>query len=505
VIEAAQPESPFTSNGDPWFRLACLAAVVTLCFLLLSVLSYGLAQYSPLEIAQPEELALLRQIAQAAPAMWRESLERFMTDGSAFADRSIRAAAVLAPMAIATMAMLMGLIKIARAPAVTTATVKTVFYGSMLIGLACLPAYPIFTGDFWLSIGWGRTLVEGHNPYYYGHSVTAIQGLPIDQPGMLMTYGPLWALLSGAMAFVGQRYLLLEFLMNKLLLLLAWCAMLLFIRRSVDNRPLREQAFVILLVGWIPGPLWLTLAEGHNDIVMIAPLTLWLCVILKGWRPIGLLSLFTAALVKYVMAPLILLDAVHHRAAGKQSVKAYSKPLALGVVSSLAILALFVRDTSFLQPASAMRNWVFWTPATAVSELSWNLGIPVNPSVTTPAFTILFVAILIKQLVSYFRNPVGYQAVSAALAFIILITFVSVGHVWPWFLSWGVPLAAVTWRHWLSRAFLAVVICSPIMNVAWFIDTSWRWRESIGMAMYGGALVLLTVSSLYRGWHPKEG
>lgn len=81
---------------------------------------------------------------------------------------------------------------------------------------------------------------------------------------------------------------------------------------------------------------------------------------------------------------------------------------------------------------------------------------------------------------------------------VVLETFALVGHVWPWFLLWGLPFAVLAWRYWLGQAFLAVIVLSPVLNIAWMVAPDWHYRGPLGVLMYGGALLL----TLALAWSP---
>ena len=67
----------------------------------------------------------------------------------------------------------------------------------------------------------------------------------------------------------------------------------------------------LLIVGWLPLGVHSTVAEGHNDAVMIALALVWaLGMRSRQWA--GPLALAASALCKYVTAPLAIVDALYH-------------------------------------------------------------------------------------------------------------------------------------------------------------------------------------------------
>ena len=76
----------------------------------------------------------------------------------------------------------------------------------------------MFAQDFWLSVGWGRMTAAGVNPYYFDLSQEYTSGLPLDYTLGRMTYGPLWALISGMVAWISGGNVLAAAGLFKLLL-----------------------------------------------------------------------------------------------------------------------------------------------------------------------------------------------------------------------------------------------------------------------------------------------
>src|SRR5262249_57762485 len=90
---------------------------------------------------------------------------------------------------------------------------------SVVFAVVGVLAFPLFTQDFWLSMAWGRMAAEGTNPYHNLFTDETLTGLPLDHFPMAMSYGPAWAILSGAvMAVTGNSVLAPAILFNCVLL-----------------------------------------------------------------------------------------------------------------------------------------------------------------------------------------------------------------------------------------------------------------------------------------------
>ena len=492
------PASPETPGLVRKLRLLGTAVVVALA--VLTVCSYALTQYAPREQPQAGKIALLTRWIAAQPISpdVADQIEEGITAGGWFARRQERVVVFILPMLIATLATLSATWLLVRSDEVPEIAVRNVHRIGIVAALVILPAYPIFTQDFWLTALWGRMVVEGVNPYAVLPDSTMLSGLPNIPPGLTMTYGPLWAWMAGIVALLGQKVVFVEFVVSKVVLLAAWIGTLALLRRVAERRSTRDAAISLCLMAWLPGPLWMTLGEGHNDIVMVMFLVLWLALV-TGRRPLaGPLALIGATTVKYVAAPLLGVEALYVFLTRRAAWRVYAATLGGAAVVGLLVFAPFLRTGEFLGPLRHMRGWVFWTPAAALMEFTGILGRYVGLSVTRPLFTTGLIIVLFFQLRSLWHRPSPDTLIRVALALVSLETFALVGHVWPWFLLWGLPFAVMSWRHWLGQAFLAVVVLSPVLNIAWMIAPDWRYRGLFGMVMYGGAIFL----TLALSWSP---
>ena len=125
----------------------------------------------------------------------------------------------------------------------------------------------------------------GVNPYHTLFTETFLAGLPLDHFPMAMSYGPLWALLSAVVAIVARGNVWATALLFKAVIAAAWIWALVLTDRMVRDKPIRDRCLAIAMLGWIPLGVSQSVAEGHNDIAMIAPALLWLALL--HTRPLG--------------------------------------------------------------------------------------------------------------------------------------------------------------------------------------------------------------------------
>ncbi len=297
-------------------------------------------------------LHFLRQLGHAIPAYAsiREAVSGLLTTNTAVI------VSYWIPLAVATIAMMLLLLSLARYRELTDAVVVgLLFRWSVAFAAACSFAFPLFTQDLWLSAVWGRMIVAGVNPYHNFFTPESLEGLPIDHFPMVMSYGPLWGLLSGAVMAIAGDSVLTTAIVSKGLLAAAWIGSLVLVRQVMAQRSSFDRCLAVALFGWAPVGVTQSLAEGHNDIVMTFFALLWLSLLLRGRRtaPIALIS---SALCKYTTAPLFLIDAIYVLRMERIHWRDYMIRLIAPALLALLVFAVFFRSPAvFRRPARHQR------------------------------------------------------------------------------------------------------------------------------------------------------
>jgi alpha-1,6-mannosyltransferase len=216
-------------------------------------------------------------------------------------------------------------------------------------------------------------------------------------------------------------------------------------------------------------------AIGHNDVFMVLFVLLWLYLLRQPRPVLASASLACSAAVKYVTMPLFLLDLLHHVRRQRDSIGAYLRQFVVAAVVIIAVFLPFFRLSGFFEPAVSMRDWHFYTPSEAVSDLALLLGV----SASWASFPGVFFAFLRAVIHAFFLlTPVYFVAryskkatwlnlYSALLAIMSAILFVGVGHVWPWFVVWAIAPAALVPTSGLARWVVGVAIAAPFPTLAW--------------------------------------
>ncbi len=476
-------------------RIALYGWIQVAALLIYSAASYGLAPVVPFGgKAEPRE------------ALWFRGLTGMdgTLDGPGLFARN--ATAVLAcgvPLVVATGTFLSLLRLLARRrQELDSATPTVLFRWAVAFTLAAATAAPAMVQDFWLSAGWGRMVAGGQNPYHSDLTPVFAEGLPLDYFGQRMTYGPLWALISGAVMGLAGENGLVAGAIFKALLVSAWVGVLSLVRALLRDRSPWHQCVGLAVAGWLPLGVMQAVAEGHNDVVLVFFLLLWLYAI-ESARPWGgTVALAASVLVKYVTAPLVLLDIAHAWRSGGQTLGAVVRRTAVVAGGMVAVFGLFFRSPDFFEATASMANWHFFRPSDAVDEIGSRLGIKVwLLKVVVFAW---FPATAAYSLVHYFRRPTGAGFRTAVLAVMAAIVFSGVGHVWPWFLLWILPLAALDPEGWLARWVLGFALAAPFALAVLCVlraNHSARYSDAT-LVWYGLALTWFTL--VPRTWLPLD-
>lgn len=361
------------------------------------------------------------------------------------------------------------------------ATARLVLNWSFVFTAVSFFAFPVFTQDFWLSAIWGDMVATGVNPYHVTFTPEMLVALPLDHFPMSMSYGPLWALIAGAVMAVSGGSLLVIFVLFKAVLAACWCVSLILIDKIMAEAAPGRRPLALAVAGWVPLGVLHTVGEGHNDIVMAMPALLWIALLLQR-KPLAPLALAFSALAKYTTAPLILVDAIHNLRAHKTRLSDYVLRLVLPAIVTLAVMAVFYRSFAFFDGVRLISEWHFMQPGDAFAAIEDAIGDWLAPfAVLTIA---IFPAIALHQCVAYWRQPDTEQMLRAALAVMAAVSFGAISHLWPWYLVWTLPLAALVPNWWLSRFVIGLSLLAPFTVVVWWVPEVEDFKHVAALVMY---------------------
>lgn len=480
---SATTGEPAAAQASLRLRVNLLGCAALAGYGALTLLSYVLAPALWLAESAPQMLAFFDELARRLPVI-----------GSyhAFPSTEAVVATYCVPLAVASLAAALLTLLLARhSTHADESTFRLVFNWSLAFAGVCALAFPVCTQDMWLSVVWGRMIAAGVNPYYNVFTPEAVVGLPLDHFPMVMSYGPLWGLISATITFVAGNSVLAIAVISKALLAAAWIGSLALIARIMQTRPVRDRCLAVGVFGWMPASVLQSLAEGHNDIVLVLFALLWLWLLLRAhWAaPVALVA---SALCKYVSAPLLLVDvlsAVRREKASWQSL--FMRQVLPGLLG-LGTLAVFYRSTAFFDGLRVVSEWHFLRPSDAFTAIESVTGLPL----AVPKFTVLmfFPLFAAYWLAVAFWSPTAASLKKSAAAIMVAVMFSGVSHVWPWYLVWTLALTCLVPGWWLSRFVLSLGLAMPFTLGAWWIEPT-RWHiELASLVVYAGA-TLWTVAT----------
>ncbi len=489
--------------------IAGLGALNAAALATLTLLSYGLAPVMLAHRELPADAENARTIARMI-GPFGAAVEGVIVAGDPAATRRRFALAAGLPLAVSTGAFIALLVLLAREKERLDADVPArLRYWAVLFAALGTPALPALVQDFWLYVAWGRMVAIGANPYYVTLPAALAHDLPLDERRFTMTYGPLWAVFSGFATWIAPS-LLSAAVVFKLVLASAWIGSVWLVDRLLRTEPVWCRCVGIAIVGWLPVSLVHGVAEGHNDVVVLFLLLVWLRALERGNRVSATAALTASALIKYVTAPLLVVDALY-AVPRDHGVVAYLRRRLVVAAGAALAFALFFRGPGFFASPIAMAGWRFFTPADGILMTGKLLGGPAwPPSAVTAVFLVLGVGVLAIfpllaaiHTVSVWRRPGSDGLYNATLAVLSAILFSGVGHVWPWFVFWVIGPAALRAGSAITRWVLGAALAVPFAMLALLLGS--------GPDRYVAPTILLSVAAfaglvfLPRGWFPPAG
>jgi hypothetical protein len=305
------------------------------------------------------------------------------------------------------------------------------------------------------------------------------------KPQATMMYGPAWVWISTGLSRIAAGRLSVEFALYKTLMLAAWLVNLGLVYRALRASP-RHQALAMVLLGWLPLSPIMSLAEGHNDIVMIALLTGWLasCV------PSGELMLVGSALIKPVTVPIIALSAID--AMVRRSIRA-GAVLAVGcLVAAILFVGLWHQGALIAGVGVAMRQPRFSPAALAMLFVNYSHVAEFVGTIITAAWRFLLVAFVAWFGWRHVRQPT-WTSLCSSVAATLLAILLAANTVWPWYVVWILPSLVLALDSVLIALALPLIVLMPFLQIVY--RSEYLRNGTATMLLYAatGAVWLITI------------
>jgi len=319
---------------------------------------------------------------------------------------------------------------------------------------------PLTSRDLFYYVASGRTLgIYGANPYKLPPS--AFPGDPLfpyaNWPDYTAPYGPIWLVVSGGLARLGDGDLLWSVALFKLLAFASYLAcggLIWAILRSRGRAPLAGVVF------WLWNPL--VLAEfpgaGHNDVLMLVGLLLGLWLYLTGRVRPAMAALALAAMVKavaLVALPVLLWHHLAPRRGWSARARQAARLLWLPALLVAAGLGPFWAGAATFGPVQELGHYYASLGHIARIVLEWRL-MP-RPAGELTRGTI-FVILLLGYLLILRRAPGDDRSLLIGLARACFLLLALWPFFVPWYSAWAVAIAATlaSQRH----SWRTMVLCT---------------------------------------------
>ena len=347
---------------------------------------------------------------------------------------------------------------------------------SALFSLVLWATHPLTSTDIFNYIAGARLLwVHGENPLTtppLAHPEDWSFGLLTFWQNIPSPYGPLWSLLAAVPVALGGDSPLRTVLAFKALVIGAFLATSLLV--YITARRIRPDSAVpaVLAFSWNPLAVLHVAGNGHNDVLMMLCVLIFLYALTRGWVAAALVALAASALVKYaslLVAPVFLVWWLRSRQ------RAPLRDLLIGslggVLLAVAVYAPFWDGRETV--STALDEGSYYTvsvPAAIRGALLQVTSASRAEQVTMLLTRGLFLAALAWILLRLRGDRVGRLAEAGFLAFFAYLTLAA-SYFSPWHVLWPLSFAVLLpfRRDVLWPAItLSLTAMSVLVAAVWF-------------------------------------
>ncbi|MFD7748921.1 polyprenol phosphomannose-dependent alpha 1,6 mannosyltransferase MptB [Streptomyces sp. NPDC059698] len=337
-----------------------------------------------------------------------------------------------------------------------------------------LLAPPLYSADVYSYIAQGSMVVEGHDVYTLGPSALDPGGIGGDAAASVgnhwrdtpAPYGPLFLLLSAAVAWTTGGTIVPAVLALRLVALLS-LALIVWALRRLAREHGRSESRALWLGALNPLLLMHVVGGVHNDGLMIGLMLAGVVLALRGRWITGSALVGLAMMVKSPAAvSLLFIGVLVHAAATGPRWRRWAKGL-LGpglVACAVAGGATLISGTGFgwLHTQGVAAN--IHTALSATSDLGLGLGelahlfLDVDADPVKSAVQTLGLAVAIGLILVLARRAMrGGITAAHALGLSLLLLVALSPMVQPWYLLWGMAVVAATEQYGRLSAVLTVL------------------------------------------------
>jgi alpha-1,6-mannosyltransferase len=379
------------------------------------------------------------------------------------------------------------------------------FATAVILGLTMLAMFPAGALDIFHNIMDGRLFWLYHiNPTIYPPSAASgdpLFGYMHYWADTKTAYGPLWFLVTLPAVLVAGNNLTSNMVAYKALPFVFEIVSLGLIALIAQRIDPRKMVAAVVCFGWNPLVLWEIAGNGHNDIVMMCFALAAILLLLTDRWPWAFPVLACSVMVKYISAVLlpvfVLWVLLRH---GRRAITPMIAGLLGGLLVALIVTLPFWAGPRTLAPLFGQEQDFIFSPASALIR-QWGENIPSTPLVVgvKRALTALFAVLYIVAVLRLRRSPASLVRTCVEVLFLLLVLMT--WWFWPWYVVWGLALAAILPSSPHSRLF--VIFSGSVMLI--YLSSPWRlsiWNfDSFFPLAIGTALFVFLPPVLYALMH----
>lgn len=345
---------------------------------------------------------------------------------------------------------------------------RAVMSAVLAFNMVVLLGPPVFSTDLFSYQAYARMFTAYHtNPYTHGPSAMSLDYLYnfigakwIATPSV---YGPLFTLMSGALASASVAFSALAFKLLAVLCSLTIAALLWRAAKLRDVNPTTAVA----IYGLNPVVTLFAVGGAHNDLLMLLFFTFGIYALLRQRELSGGAAIIAAAATKLtggVLLPFALAaggpEPGARSARRRVLVGALVSAVAIGVPSFLVFgggLLKMIGTLQNVQGGGGMQS----VPGAllGIFGLSESHGVAI-------ALGVLLVAVCIWLLRRVWQGQMDWLEGAAWATVGLLVT---AGQLLPWYVSWLIPIVALTTRPRLRQAAMWMTAVGVVIGVANFL------------------------------------
>jgi hypothetical protein len=366
------------------------------------------------------------------------------------------------------MVMLLFAVYVVAATVAETVPQRTVLVAVIAFNVIVLLGPPLFSTDVFSYQMYARLFATYHtNPYLHGPSaaqfdpVYAYIGAKwIHTPSV---YGPLFTLLSGALA--GASITASEFAF-KFMAALASGGTLLLIWRCARLRNLNPTR-AIAVFGLNPLVTLYGVGGGHNDLLMLLFSTASIYALLTRRNATGGVLIIVSAATKLtggVLLPFAVADRTHPQDMGRRHRRILIGATVAAIV--VAIPSFIVFGSGLLHMSNTLQNVQTQGQWQSIPGFFLNLVGIANSHLITKGLLLILLGVCVWLLRRVWLGRMDWLEGAGWATFTMLLT---AGSLLPWYVAWLLPLVGLTSSRRLWKAALWMTGIATLMTVVTYL------------------------------------